>query len=80
MNSDYSKREIDLLIKRIDEKLDFILVQTTKTNGNVAEAHYELDKIREWQSYTNGALKIISVIIISILIPFVLLMVKELFR
>ena len=79
MKEDYSKREIDLLIKRIDEKLDFILVQTTKTNGSVAEAHHELDKIREWQSYTDGAFKILSVIMVSIFIPVVLLMVKEIF-
>ena len=43
----YSNREIDSFMKDIHDKLDLILVQTTKTNGRV-------NKLENWKAWVVG--------------------------
>lgn len=68
MATDYSKREIDGFLQRIDEKLDRIETQTTKTNGNVRT-------LQIWRAYLTGGLAILSILIV----PIILIMVAEFF-
>lgn len=49
----YTNREIDLMNKDIHEKLDLILLQTTKHNGR-------LTNIERWMWGVSGAVVIIS--------------------
>jgi len=61
MDKDYSKREIDIFMVEIKEKLDTIIVQTTKTNGRV-------NLLENWRSYTAGAVAIIVLLVIPIMV------------
>lgn len=46
----YTQREIEGLFKRIDEKLDGIYAQTTKTNGRVTATEREIAELKRVQS------------------------------
>lgn len=41
---------LDERYRRIDEKIDAILIQTTKTNGRLSKAEEEITKINTWKS------------------------------
>jgi hypothetical protein len=49
----YSKREIDFIIKEIHNDVKSILTQTTKTNGRVS-------KLENWRSLITGGLIVVG--------------------
>lgn len=70
---DYSKREIDEKFKNLDilfrekhddvmVKLNEVIVQTTKTNGSVAN-------LKLWRAYMTGAIAVIMFLITVVLLP-----------
>ena len=60
MDQEYSKREIDTFMKEIQDTLNLILGQTSKTNGRVGS-------LENWRWFITGGLAIISVLIIPYL-------------
>ncbi len=59
---EFSNREIDSFFKKIDEKLERIETQTTKTNGHVAD-------ISEWRQRVNGGALVASAFMTIVIIP-----------
>jgi hypothetical protein len=56
MEQNYSKREIDMIIKEIHEDVKAILEQTKKTNGRV-------NSLEIWRGYITGGLAILGVMV-----------------
>lgn len=46
----FTQREIELLFKRIDEKLDGIYAQTSKTNGRVSTLETAVSDVEKTQA------------------------------
>ena len=59
MTDQYSNREIDRMFKDIQDALNRIEIQTTKTNGRVTT-------LRIWRGYLTGGIAILSVIVLPI--------------
>lgn len=53
----YSNREIDNFFKRIDEKLDLIHSQTTKTNGRVTTLEADVESLKLTRAENKGSWK-----------------------
>jgi hypothetical protein len=53
---------LDERYKRIDEKIDAILIQTTKTNGRLTKAEEELNKLITWKSQWKAIYSFLGVI------------------
>jgi hypothetical protein len=60
--SEITKETIDEIVKRIDENVHDVKIQTTKTNGCVRD-------LQLWRARTNGALIVLSIIVTGIVIP-----------
>lgn len=48
--------------KAMDDKIDQILVQTTKTNGRLTKAEENIDKLNMWRSQLKGSYYVIGAI------------------
>jgi hypothetical protein len=66
----YSNREIEGMFSGVHEKLDSILMQTTKTNGKVAD-------IQRWRERANGMAVVLMIVTLPI-ISWALLKVADL--
>ncbi len=64
MDQEYSNREIDDKLEHIHEKLDSIIIQTTKTNGSVAKVTGEFNR---WKYIIIGFCSCISIIMLPLL-------------
>lgn len=69
-DSPYSNRELDARHKSIDDKLDLILAQTTKTNGRVSSL--ETEKVKAEQT-----IRILKWVSATIIIPVAFLLVDK---
>ena len=58
----YKNRELDERFGGLDEKLDLILRQTTKTNGSVAN-------INRWRERVNGGSMVAGVFMTIVVVP-----------
>ena len=54
MNDDGLLHRLDERSKHIDEKIDMILEQTTKTNGTVQKHDERLTKLETWKAVIGG--------------------------
>lgn len=53
---------LDERYRRIDEKIDAILIQTTKTNGRLTKAEEEINHLKNWRSQLKGSYYVIGVV------------------
>jgi hypothetical protein len=61
----YTNREIDFHFETINEKLDAILAQTTKTNGRVTSTEKEIGYIKTSNKVANWAFGLTIPLILS---------------
>jgi hypothetical protein len=61
----YTNREIDYHFETINDKLDAILIQTTRTNGRVTKTEKDIERIKASSKIANWAFGITVPLIIS---------------
>lgn len=69
MDKDYTKREVDEKFEDITKQLDRIEIQTTKTNGKVAE-------LQGWQNFIKGGLAVLAIIVVPIFLYVIYTIIK----
>lgn len=60
----------ELMIEKLinqDNQLATIKEQTIKTNGHVADAFREIDKLKTWRAFLTGAWAIVTLVILPVL-------------
>jgi hypothetical protein len=63
--SEVTKETLDEIIRRIDENIIEVKIQTTKTNGSVRA-------LQLWKAKAHGAIVVISIVMTGVIIPLVL--------
>ena len=63
MEQPYTNRELDMKFCEVHEKLDLILLQTTKTNGSVLS-------LKLWRSWMTGALAVCGLVMVLVVYIF----------
>ncbi len=59
---------IKVMFDNLNDKLDLIHAQTSKTNGSVGKAFDEINKLKQWRSYIMGGLAVITILLVPILL------------
>ena len=60
----------ELMLEKLsgqDDQLELIKVQTTKTNGHVADAFSRIDSLNGWRNKLTGAMVISNIFIVPVL-------------
>lgn len=70
----------ELFIEKFDRNSadhEKIIEQTTKTNGSVAKANVEINKLKVWHGYLKGALAVVMCFIIPIAIALLKVLIEK---
>lgn len=59
--------ELRVTLQKIDDKVNDVLTQATKTNGSVAKATIEIEHLKRWRTGLTYAYLVLMVVILPIL-------------
>lgn len=58
----YSKNEVDLMLKNMDQKMNTLLEQSSKTLKQVEKTNGRVTALEKWRAYLTGAVAIIMLL------------------